>query len=145
MLCVGQQEAKQLFKDLKEQGIQPSPATYGAYTNAMASSGTANIFLELPSGSGRVYGGASSARTSLQVRNRALTQPTKHEKQASRSRSLVLINTDNKPVITRSSFTTINETQEITFLNGSKKVEFCLQIFFFFLFVQKKKKKTKLQ
>eukprot|EP01084_Bolivina_argentea_P104340 186837_1 len=37
-------DAKKLFHDLKENGIKPSQQTYGAYTNAMASSG-ANMLL----------------------------------------------------------------------------------------------------
>ena len=49
-------EASKLFKDLKKNGITPSQKTYGAYTNAMASSG-ANMLL---SAAGSTSSGASS-------------------------------------------------------------------------------------
>eukprot|EP01083_Nonionella_stella_P099059 278591_1 len=49
-------EASKLFKDLKKNGITPSAKTYGAYTNAMASSG-ANMLL---SAAGSTSSGASS-------------------------------------------------------------------------------------
>eukprot|EP01083_Nonionella_stella_P278058 945450_1 len=49
-------QASKLFKDLKKNGITPSQKTYGAYTNAMASSG-ANMLL---SAAGSTSSGASS-------------------------------------------------------------------------------------
>jgi len=49
-------EASKLFKDLKKNGITPSQKTYGAYTNAMASSG-ANMLL---SAAGSTSSGTSS-------------------------------------------------------------------------------------
>jgi len=60
VLCgkLGQKkQAAALFKDLKRNGIQPSQKTYGAYTNAMASSG-ANMLL---SAAGSTSSGASLA------------------------------------------------------------------------------------
>eukprot|EP00485_Elphidium_margaritaceum_P012711 CAMPEP_0202709912 /NCGR_PEP_ID=MMETSP1385-20130828/21964_1 /ASSEMBLY_ACC=CAM_ASM_000861 /TAXON_ID=933848 /ORGANISM="Elphidium margaritaceum" /LENGTH=1545 /DNA_ID=CAMNT_0049369297 /DNA_START=38 /DNA_END=4675 /DNA_ORIENTATION=- len=50
-------EASKLFKDLKKNGITPSQKTYGAYTNAMASSG-ANMLL---SAQGSTSSGASGS------------------------------------------------------------------------------------
>ncbi|ETN97943.1 hypothetical protein RFI_39578, partial [Reticulomyxa filosa] len=98
-------EAKKIFGDLKRQGLRPDKFTYGAYTNAMASSGTSNLLQSgVSSGSGR---------NSLDPRSGNSSFSGGHSKQGSRSRSAIIPAKSSGRIITSAnSFDAIKESEE---------------------------------
>ncbi|ETO23528.1 hypothetical protein RFI_13653 [Reticulomyxa filosa] len=124
-------EAKKIFKELKKQGIQPSQSTYGAYTNAMASSGTSSMLQSgLSSGSGRGSLEAHTGRNSLDLHPATVADiSAKHQKQSSRSRSAIVAKTIKHQETSPKLFNTINESQEIDPSKRMTTVDICLSFF----------------
>jgi len=95
-------EASELFKDLKKKGVTVTQKTYGAYTNAMASSG-ANMLLSAH--------GSTSSGASVYSTHRRSFAPSAESGTKMRSMSAVGMG-NNTRLVTRSKINTIKEDDE---------------------------------